>query len=399
MRFLLLTQYYPPEVGAAQVRLEAVVREVRRAGHQIEVVTALPNYPSGALAPADRGRLRRVEHRSGIRITRMWLLPATGTGIRRLISYASFTLTCLLGALQVRRPHVVLVESPPLFLGVAGWLTARRFGAHLVLNISDLWPDSVRDMDVMSIGPWLRLAETLERWLYTKASAITAVTNGVRDRLVQGKGVPDGRVLFLPNGVDTRLFRPNVAPPTATPTVMYIGTHGLAHSLDTLLDAAALTPEIRYVLIGDGSDKPRLLRSAARRSLGNVEFRDPIDPEDVAAAYGEAIAGVSTLRDSPFMEGVRPAKVPPIMACGLPVIYVGAGEGADIIRESNAGIVVAPGDAAGLASAARAIVADPTRATVMGMNGRRFVERHLTWERLVGAWLSELHVVLATDQR
>ena len=208
MRFLLLTQYYPPEVGAAQIRLSAFARELREAGHEVDVVTALPNYPSGTLDPADRWRLGRRERIDGVDVARVWHFTATGAGVRRLASYLSFTATGLVAALGARRPDVVFVESPPLFLGVAGWLAARRFGAAMVLNVSDLWPDSVRDIGAFSSGPWLGMAERLEHWLYRRATAVTAVTEGIRDRLIQLKGVEPEKVLFLPNGADTRVFHP-----------------------------------------------------------------------------------------------------------------------------------------------------------------------------------------------
>jgi glycosyltransferase involved in cell wall biosynthesis len=398
---LILTQYYPPEVGAAQVRLAALATELVRAGHEVEVVTALPNYPAGSLRPGDRRRLRRRETIDGIPVTRLWLYAAKGAGVRRLLSHLSFTATGLVGALAVRRPDVVFVESPPLFLGIAGWLVARRYGARFVLNVSDLWPDTVRDMGLMQSGPWLSLAERLERFLYRRATAVTAVTEGIRDRLVAAKGVEPARVLFLPNGVDTATFRP-LDSPSATagrrPSVVYIGTHGLAHGLDVIPDAAQRAPEIDFLLVGDGTEKDRLQREVTARSLSNVTFRDPVAPADVAALYADAVAGLSTLRRSPLMQGVRPAKVLAAMACGRPVLYAGSGEGADLVRGADAGVVVEPEDPVALANAARALVADPVRAAEMGANGRRYVAQHLGWPSLVTAWLEQLSQVMASDR-
>jgi colanic acid biosynthesis glycosyl transferase WcaI len=393
MRFLVLTQYYPPEVGAAQVRLAAFARELVRAGHEVEVVTALPNYPAGTLRPGDRRRLRRRETIDGIPVTRLWLYPATGAGVRRLLSYLSFTATGLLGALAVRRPDIVFVESPPLFLGIAGWLVARRYGARFVLNVSDLWPDTVRDMGIMQGGPWLGLAERLERFLYRRATAVTAVTEGIRDRLVAAKGVDEARVLFLPNGVDTATFRPMEGYRSGAPTFAYTGNHGYAQALDVLVEAAALAPDIDFLFVGDGSEKERLQREVAQRSLGNVRFMPPVAADEIADVYQAATAGIASLRKSRLMEGARPAKLLAIMACGRPVLYAGRGEGAELVRAAKAGLVVEPEDPDALVAAARVLASDPIRATEMGANGRRYVEEHLAWPALVADWLEQLRRV------
>ena len=403
MRILLLTQYYPPEVGAAQIRLSAFARELRETGHEVDVVTALPSYPSGALAPDDRWRLGRRERIDGIPVTRVWLFTATGAGVRRLMSYLSFTATGLVAALRAPRPDVVFVESPPLFLAVTGWVAARRFGAALVLNVSDLWPDSVRDIGAFGRGPWLRLAEGLERWLYRRATAVTAVTEGIRDRLIQVKGVEPEKVLFLPNGADTRTFHPVQRSPDrprpSRPTFVYAGNHGFAQGLDVLLDAAAIVPDIDFVLVGDGSEKARLIAEASKRGLRNLRFEPTVPPEAIADLYAGATAGIATLRQSDLMKGVRPAKVLAIMACGRAVLYSGAGEGADLVTAAGAGVVVPPEDPMALAEGARELVANPDAALRMGESGRRHVETHLAWPALVGDWLAQLDSLLSRKLR
>ncbi|MGZ8512763.1 MAG: glycosyltransferase family 4 protein, partial [Candidatus Limnocylindria bacterium] len=278
MRFLILTQYYPPEIGAAQARLSAFAGQLQRAGHEVEVVTALPNYPGGKLDEADRRLLGRREVLNGVPVRRTWLLTATGVGARRLASYLSFAATGLVSALVAGRPDVVFVESPPLFLGVSGWMAARRAGAAFVLNVSDLWPDSVRDLGVLSDGPALRAAERLERWLYARATAVTAVTEGIREALVERKGVPAHKALFLPNGVDLDQFRPTDPDPEVRtrhglpegPLVLFTGNHGYAQALETVIGAAELVPEVTIALVGAGSDKARIQELARERGTANV---------------------------------------------------------------------------------------------------------------------------------
>ncbi len=401
MRFLIVTQYYPPEVGAAQIRLAAFARELRRAGHIVEVVTALPNYPSGRLEGRDRGRAWRRETVDGVPTTRLWLYTATGTGMRRLVSYLSFAATALVGGLSTKRCDVVFVESPPLFLGISGWLVAKRSGSAFVLNVSDLWPDSVRDLGVMRSGPWLSMAERLETWLYRRADAVTAVTEGIRDRLTSTKSLPRARVLFLPNGVDTDVFRPveELQQEPHRPSFVFAGNHGYAQGLDVVLAAAKLAPELDFIFVGDGSDKARLQESASREGLPNVEFKPPVAVSAIRGLYAEATAGVATLRRSDLMTGARPAKLLAIMSCARPVLYSGEGEGADLVRAADAGIVVPPEDPHALADAARALATEPERARAMGQRGRQYVERHMSWAALVAEWLDQLDATLTVKRK
>lgn len=405
MRFLILTQYYPPEIGAAQARLSAFARQLQRAGHDVEVVTALPNYPSGTLSESDRHTLGRREVIDGVPVRRTWLLTGTGAGGRRLASYLSFTATGLVSALAAGRPDVVFVESPPLFLGVSGWIAAKRAGAAFVLNVSDLWPDSVRDLGVLREGAALRAAERLERWLYARATAVTAVTEGIRARLIEHKEVPPRKVLFLPNGVDLDVFRPTEPDPASRarhglpdgPLVLYTGNHGYAQALDTVILAASLVPDVTVALVGAGSDKARIERLAAERRAANVRFLPPVPQDEIASLYGLSFAGLATLRDSALMEGARPAKALAVMGCGKPVIYSGAGEGAALVRAADAGITVPPENPAALAAAIRRLADDPAEAARLGANGRRYVESHLSWPALTDAWLTQLGGLLGQD--
>jgi len=288
MRFLFITQYFSPEIGAAQVRLASVIRELVRLGHQVEVITALPNYPTGRIFEGYRGKLWLEEDWEGVRVVRTWLYPALGTGPKRLLNYFSFMLSALGGLLRVQKPDYIFVESPPLFLSLTAYLASRRFGVPFIFNVADLWPDSVRQLGLMKEGLLLRLAEGLERWSYHQAHFITAVTEGIQKVLLEEKKVPAHKVLYLPNGVDTELFKPT-APDLALArelelegkkVVLYAGNHGYAHGLEVALQAARLLtdPRVVLVLIGDGSEKARLKQMAQEMQLSNVRFLDPQPP-------------------------------------------------------------------------------------------------------------------------
>ena len=330
----------------------------------------------------------------------MWLRPAVGAGLGRMVAYASFVATSLLGLLQARKPDFIFVDSPPLFLSVPARLAARWWGVPYIFNVADLWPDSVRELGVLKGGPMLRMAEGLEAWSYDGAAFVTAVTEGIRDALLEEKGVPERKLLFLPNGVDTETFRPMERDNALARelglqgqwVILYAGNHGYAQGLDVVLGAAQRLADenCHFVLVGGGSEKQRLVEQAQAMQLRNVSFLDTVPAERVAKLHSIAQTGLTSLLDSPLFEGARPAKTFATMACGKPVLYSGCGEGAQIVEEARAGIVVPPENPDALAQAIRVLKTDPVRAQRMGENGRRYVGQHHAWEALVEDWLDQL---------
>jgi glycosyltransferase involved in cell wall biosynthesis len=173
MNFLILTQYFPPEVGAAQTRLFEIAKELKKRGHSVTVVTAMPNYPKGEIFPEYRGKFFLKETISGIEVVRTWIYPAMDKSIiKRLMNYFSFTFTSFLGLMRTSKPDYIFVESPPLFLGIAGYIVSRIRGVPFIFNISDLWPDSVKELGIMNNKLLLSFAEKLELFLYKKARYI-----------------------------------------------------------------------------------------------------------------------------------------------------------------------------------------------------------------------------------
>ncbi len=400
MRFLLLTQYFPPEIGAAQVRLASITRELLRLGHQVEIVTAVPNYPEGKIFPSYQGHFYLRESWEGIPLHRVWIYAATGAGGKRLLNYFSFMLTALWGLRQTQRPDYILVESPPLFLGITAYLAAKRWQVPWILNVADLWPDSVRALGLLKEGMLLTVATKLEAWLYRRANLINVVTEGLREILIHQKQVPSAKILFLPNGVDTQMFAPQPVDDTwrshldlpNQPIFLYTGTHGYAHGMEVILQAAELLKEtpVLFLLVGGGSDKSRLEQLSKAKALTNVLFWPSQPPAQIARLYSLAQAGISTLQSAPLFDGTRPVKILATMACAKPVIYSGSGEGARMVQQAKAGLVVPPQDPVALAEAVRYVIAHPQKAAELGQNGRIYVEAHLQWSAVVSTWLQQL---------
>lgn len=388
---LVVTQYFPPERGAAQVRLEALCRELQRAGATVEVVTALPSYPLGRTFPGWRRRPVQADVEDGVRVVRVWTWAAMGSGVGRLLGYLSFGLMVGLGLSRARRPRWVFVEYPTPFGAVVPLLWARARGARTVLNVADLWVDVVADAGVPGGRPALAALRRLERWLLRRSDAVTVVTEGM-GQAVRDRGVPADRVCWLPNGVDTELFRPGDAEPDDPPVVLYAGTHGHVHGLEVVLDAAGHLADrrVRFLLVGGGSEKEALVAEAERRELGNVEFRDPVSPEEVARLLRRARVGLASVRPGDVYRSVRSAKVFPMMASAVPVVYSGADEGASVVVRAGGGVAVPPGDGAALADAVAHLLDHPAEAAALGAAGRRWVVAHHEWGALVRAWLDQL---------
>ncbi len=402
MRFLILTQYYPPEVGAPQVRLEAMANALTRRGHEVEVVTALPNHPNGRIYEGYGHRLYMRESLGSTTVHRVWIYAATGAGAKRIVNYLSFTVLSLFALCRCRRPAVLFVESPPLSLIVPAWLMGLLWRRPIVFNVADLWPDVAVEMGLLTNRRAQRVFARFERWSYRRATLINAVTDGIRRTLVENKGVPERKVTFLPNGVDLDLFQPGVADPEtlhtispgSTRVIVYAGTLGLAHGLDVAVDAmvqvARTHPEARLLLVGGGSDAGRLAKRITDERIANVCLIGSLPVAQVAKILRVAVAGLATLQALPHFRGARPSKIFPIMASGIPVLYSGRGEGADIVREAGAGIVVEPGNPLALAQAVIDILEHPDRASTMGARGRTVVTEHFSWDTLVDDWLDQL---------
>jgi colanic acid biosynthesis glycosyl transferase WcaI len=403
VRFLFITQYFPPEVGAAQVRLASLARELRRMGHDVEVVTAFPNYPAGSIFPEYRGKFYQRDRWEGITVHRTWVYACMGGGLKRIFNYLSFTLTSALGILRSRRADYVFVESPPLFLTVPGYIVSRLWKAVFIFNVADLWPDSVQELGILQNGLLLRLARALEAWGYRHATFVNAVTERMKSILLTRKQVPPSKLLFLPNGVDTDLFRPMPPDQELADTlrlrgksvVLYAGNHGYIAGLEHALRAAKILesrPNIHFLFVGGGSEKPRLVELARHLNLRNATFLDPVPVEELPRYLSLAAHGLVTLRKCNLSEGARPAKTFVMMACGKPIVLSASGESAALIRESNGGIVVEPEDPEGLARAVLTLDRDPALAANMGANARRYVEQRFRWHDLIRTWLAQMQL-------
>jgi len=402
MRFLILTQYFPPEIGGAQTRLRFLATELARCGHEVEIVTSFPNYPKGEFFAGYENGFYRRELWQGLTLHRVWLFPAVGSGVKRLLNYGSFTLTSLFGLLRCKRPDYIFVESPPLFLSFPAWLTAIFWRSQIIFNVADLWPDVIVDQGFMKDGLIMKLLRAIESWSYRRAAYVNSVTDWIVKVLKERKNVPSEKILFLPNGADTDTFRPR--PPdqqllsqlnlSGKQIALWAGTLGFAHGIENILKAARLLevshPQIHFLFVGNGSARAGLIEQAKSMNLTNVTFLDPVSLEEIVRYYSICFCGLASLISIPVYEGARPSKVFPVLASAKPLVFIGSGEGARLVENAEAGAVVATENPRALAGTLARFASDPALAAECGRNGRRFVEENLQWSAIVKNWLAQL---------
>lgn len=398
LRFTILTQYFSPEVGAPQIRLLAIAKELSRLGHAPVVVTALPNYPHGKIFSEYRRKWLVREVIEGVPTIRTWIYPARGRSVlRRLVSYWSFTLTSLLGCQLAPRPDYILVESPPLFLGLTAYIYSRVRDVPFILYVSDLWPASAKELGFVKNRFFLWASERLAHFLYRTAYKVCGVTKGICTEIEQATR-DNRKVVFMPNGVDLQTFRVFQATSLDRERLgeivfIYAGTHGFAQGLDVIIEAArelASHKRIAFLLVGDGPDKARLERLASDYRLANVRFLPARPAKAIGPLFSASRASIVPLKRAEIFRGARPSKILPSLACGVPVIFCGEGEAAALIEDHNCGLVVRPERPDELAIAVTRLAEDSLLASRLGMNGRKLAEMDYGWDRIVARWLSEL---------
>lgn len=399
MHLTLLTQYYPPEIGAPQARLSELAAHFVGRGHSVTVLTAMPNYPIGKIYSGYGGLLRR-EHAHGAEVVRAFIYPTrTAKLVPRMANYLSFVLSSsIIGSIVLRPTDYLLVESPPLFLGLAGvWLSALK-RARMIFNVSDLWPESAVRLGILrpeSVS--FRLSAWLESFCYSHAWLVTGQSKTILENI--NERFPDRPTFHLSNGVDTRRFCSDANTNHARAAfnsndslvVLYAGLHGLAQGLDQVLQAAeALRDEanLQFVLIGDGPEKRSLLEYARNRNLKNVVFLEPRPANEIPALLAGADIVLVPLKM--YIPGAVPSKLYEAMASARPVVLVAEGEAAEIVRDHQAGLVVKPGDIRGMIQALCTLCSQPSLRQTLGANGRRAAEQLFDRTQIASRFIKHL---------
>jgi len=372
-------------------------------GHEVHVITCAPNVPNGVVYEGYRNRFCQTEVIDGIRVTRVWTYLAANKGTaKRILNYLSFMVSATLAGLSAQRPDLVLATSPQFFNGWAGVILSRLRRLPLVLEIRDLWPDSIVVLGAMQNRHLLRVLYWLEKRMYAASDRIVTVGEGYRQDLLD-KGVSDSIISVIPNGVDKELFFPIPADPEARGrycpnggfTCAYVGTIGMACGLEVILEAAHILRKegingIRFLLVGDGAQREELEQRARLDGLDNVVFTGRIDKHLVPRVLSVVDACLVHLRKTDLFKRVLPSKIFEIAAMEKPIILGVEGCAAEIVKAAEAGICIEPEDAQGLVNAVNRLANDRPLGESLGKSGRRYVMRYYDRDSLAERYVSLL---------
>ena len=404
MKILYLSQYFPPEMGAPSARVHELSREWVRLGHQVTVLTGFPNHPTGVVPPEYRGELFRRETVDGIQVVRAPIYAAANKGLfRRALNYVSYCAgASAVGPFATGQPDVIIATSPQFLTGLAGlWLSALK-RVPFVFEVRDLWPRSIVAVGALKAGSLpVRALERLERLLYARADRIVVVSEPFVDEIA-ALGVPREKLSVVQNGVDLALFAPQdraqarrvLGLPAGAFLASYVGTHGLAHGLGTLLESAALLRDtnVLLLLVGEGAEKAQLRDRA--RDLPNVLFWDQRERTEVARILAASDVALVLLRNQPLFRTVLPSKLFEIMGAGRAIVSTVDGEARRLVEAAGAGFFSPPEDAEALALLLRDLARDPSRLAALGASGRAFVEENYSRPALARRYLAILEQVV-----
>ncbi|MGY9038347.1 MAG: glycosyltransferase family 4 protein [Rhodobacterales bacterium] len=381
MHILFLSDNFPPEVNAPASRTFEHTKEWVIAGHEVTVITCAPNFPKGEVFSGYENKLWHTETIEGVRVIRVWSYITRNEGFaKRVLDYMSFMLTSFLAAFFVRKVDIVIGTSPQFFTACAAWGAAAIKRCPFVFELRDIWPESIRAVGAMKDSKALELLEKVELFLYRRADAIIAVTDSFKRNLVE-RQISEAKIHVVTNGVDLARFSPQDKDPILLRELElngkfvagYVGTHGMAHALETLVEAAELLkldPELTDVVIlmmGDGANRNSLMEQA--KHLDNIIFLESVSKEDVARRWSLLDASIIHLKKSDLFKTVIPSKMFECMAMGIPILHGVEGESAEIIEHYNTGLLFEPENAQALCSALKKLHSDRAMYKQFEQNG------------------------------
>ena len=411
MKILYISQYFPPEMGAPSARVSELAQRWEQAGHDVTVLTGFPNHPDGNIRPEYRRSFRRMIFRERVRdvnVVRSWLLPLPNRRpLERMLNYSSFMASAAITGSFLGAPDAVIASSPQLLVGLAGWWVSRLKHVPFIFEVRDLWPESLVAVGVGNAKSALHRSLTrIAAFLYQKADHIVVVTPAFREFLVDRWQVSAEKISVVPNGVETRIFSPQIPNHDLRNSIgadgkfvaSFIGTMGLAHGLNTLIAAAErfqrTAPDILFMLVGEGADRARITAIAEAKGLSNIRFVPQQLREKVPDYIAASDVCLVLLKKSEVFETVIPTKMLEFMSCSKPVILGVGGQAREMIEASRAGVCIEPENVDQLCEAILKFKKEVWLRESLGRNGREYIIRNLSRERTADEYLEVLNEVI-----
>ena len=407
MHIMFMAQCYAPEDVSAAVLITELATDLAKQGHQVTFITGAPNYPHGRVFAGYRNALYQVEQLDGVRVVRTWsYISPQKTFWRRIFHYGTYSATAFYGGLLAGKPDILVNYSPPLPLGMSAWLLSRLWRVPWILQLEDLYPDAAVAAGMLQNRAAIRLFAAMEAFLYRRATHISLIAESFRQNLL-AKGVPDRQITLIPVWADPDIVQPLPKDGpfraqhglTGQFVVLYAGNMGVTSCLEDVLDAAKQLrsqPDIRFVIVGEGTKKAALQQTARDERLENVLFL-PYQPREVfPEMMAAADISLVTLNHHSALTSL-PSKIFNIMASGRPILAVAPldSEIAQLVREGECGLCVPPGQAGLLAETIQQLWSHSEPLSEMGENGRAQLESRFSRSHCVTRYEGMLASLLA----
>lgn len=415
MRILFFSHYFPPEGNAPASRTYEHCKRWVAAGHQVTVITCAPNVPTGVVYDGYRNRLwPQREKIDGIDVVRTWTYVAANSGAtHRILNYLSYLVSAVFTFLFFcRRPNVIIATSPQFFCGWAGVIASWLKWTPMILEIRDIWPESIITVGAMKNGLATRFLEFLEKWMYRSANHIVAVGNGYRDNILT-KAKVDNRIDVITNGVDLDLFLPIDADQAFLQkynlqnrfVCSYVGTIGMAHGLEIVVRAAATLKEqgrndIVFCIVGDGANRQLLEEKIEAAELGDlVKLTGRLPKSEMPTVLASSHCLLIHLKKTDLFQTVIPSKIFEAMAMQRPLVMGVQGESAEIVRRSKSGIEIESDNDQELVSAVIRLCDDAEYYQSLCQAGRSFAGENYSRNVLAARYLEIIEAVAGRTSR
>jgi glycosyltransferase involved in cell wall biosynthesis len=407
VKILYISQYFPPEIGAPAARASELARHWVQEGQDVTVLTGFPNHPNGVMTSAYRKAMRKLvvkENHEGAKVVRSWLLPFPNhKSYERILNYTSFLLSAATTGTFLSRPDVVIATSPQLLVALAGWWIARCKRVPFVFEVRDLWPESLAAVGAGNQNSFLyRTLKKIAGFLYRHADHIVVVTPAFKNHLTAHWKVAAEKIAVVQNGVETDIFSPRNSDSALRAqlniegkfVVSYIGTIGMAHGLNTLIEAATklqnTAPNVQFLLVGEGADRERICALAQSRGLTNLHFAGPQSREKIPAYIAASDACLVLLKKADVFQTVIPTKMLEFMSCARPVVLGLEGHARKIVENAAAGIWITPESSDELCKAITQLEANRGLGKQLGANGRNYILQNFSRKETATEYLALL---------
>ncbi|EOP77528.1 hypothetical protein KOW_03224 [Bacillus cereus VDM006] len=408
MRVLLLHQYFLGKDDPGGSRFNQFVKYWEEQGHEITVVAGTVHYTTGKKEEKYKGKwIVAEEYSPNVKVLRTYVSEAYNKSFfGRLWGYFSFTVSSLTAILfRVKSHDIVIVTSPPLFVGVTGIFTKWFKRIPMIFEVRDLWPESAIDTGVLKSKPLIKMAFFVEKMSYKFANKINVLTPAFRNVLIEKKHISPDKITFIPNGADLDIFEPGEKDNWVREkyslqnkfVVTYMGAHGLANNLDSLLNLAKACEEyedIAFLLVGDGMEKARLKKRVKSERLQNVIFIDS-QPKAVIPDFCNASdICTAVLKKVDTFKTVYPNKVFDYMSCAKPILLGIDGAARELVEESGCGVYVDPEDIIQFKEKILEFYHNRERLDEMGLKGYKYVQRKFSRKALAHKYIREIESII-----